>query len=515
MGKWIVFSLFIHGLIFLIPFQFTHNRTEPEIKLTYTFKERIEPVLYMSITKKFVGRPDINLSGRNLADIKIMNDPFTLSFLSLEKGNIPLSKNLPLSSPGIYRPSSSLKEVSFFSFPDQQAGLRKIDSEVSSGFMSSKHIAIISQPLFGSERKKVKISQSPPSFSRFIASGEKYKVPEKRKYLIQESLRTPLTLKILFLTPEESTPVFKRRMDLDVSIKRVEKVLDKPSYQVLEISERKIRNLSKITLKKNIEGKPGPLKIKILESKGQKFDYLPFLREVSKLRLNENKKENILFHSTSPGILSLSTGLKSYVNQNRPPANLTLNRERIFLPATRSVLPFILFRDNCVSEREGLLSPHLLSPGEEDRRISPFLSSPLNLNLEKRGDEKVLISPVLSPDFSKANLMKEKKSPIVPESLYLETYFKKIMQIIQKNKRYPLESRRKGEEGKVKVSFTIRESGEVEDLKIVTPCSYSRLNKAAKSLILELSPFPPIPKETRKNKITFIVEVVYELEEKF
>lgn len=102
MGKWIVFSLFIHGLIFLIPFQFTHNRTEPEIKLTYTFKERIEPVLYMSITKKFVGRPDINLSGRNLADIKIMNDPFTLSFLSLEKGNIPLSKNLPLSSPGRY-----------------------------------------------------------------------------------------------------------------------------------------------------------------------------------------------------------------------------------------------------------------------------------------------------------------------------------------------------------------------------------------------------------------------------
>ena len=70
-------------------------------------------------------------------------------------------------------------------------------------------------------------------------------------------------------------------------------------------------------------------------------------------------------------------------------------------------------------------------------------------------------------------------------------YLQKILSIIESNKYYPGTARRRNMEDTVKVSFSLLESGEIDDLKILG--KYKLLQHAAKTAILESLPFiePP------------------------
>ena len=165
-------------------------------------------------------------------------------------------------------------------------------------------------------------------------------------------------------------------------------------------------------------------------------------------------------------------------------------------------------------KRESPLSTDLLPPREEERKIFFSPSSLVNLSFPANKNEP-LPSPALP--LSPWTTFIDKSHPLLPlpELSSFDEYLKTVLKIIKKNKNYPPGARKRGEEGKVRVSFTLLRSGKVKDVKLITPSRYSELNKATERLIRELSPFPPFPAEVEKKKITLIMEVIYELKENF
>ncbi|MBE0477491.1 energy transducer TonB [Candidatus Aerophobetes bacterium] len=95
----------------------------------------------------------------------------------------------------------------------------------------------------------------------------------------------------------------------------------------------------------------------------------------------------------------------------------------------------------------------------------------------------------------------------------LTGYLKHIVAIIEQNKRYPSRARKEGMEGRVGIRFVITRAGKVQNFKLLAPSNFPELNEAAKILIDSLSPFPPLPEDVSREKITINMEVVYELQE--
>ena len=93
------------------------------------------------------------------------------------------------------------------------------------------------------------------------------------------------------------------------------------------------------------------------------------------------------------------------------------------------------------------------------------------------------------------------------------TYLNQIRDRIEEAKKYPSAAREREKEGRVKVGFTVREDGQVEDISVVAS-SCPLLDEAAVKLIREVSPFPPFPSSIKQNRIIIQMEVIYELKEK-
>ena len=158
----------------------------------------------------------------------------------------------------------------------------------------------------------------------------------------------------------------------------------------------------------------------------------------------------------------------------------------------------------------------MLPPGEDGEKV--FLHPPQPRKVSSLpGKAKAFPFPVVHyPLFntrgvaSKARVFPLKSSDI---SVSIADYLKKVIEIIQKNKKYPSSARKKGIEGKVGISFTLSRDGEVVSVEVVSPSRYSELNKATQKLIYELSPFPPFPTGMNEKIITLKMEVIYELKE--
>lgn len=91
-----------------------------------------------------------------------------------------------------------------------------------------------------------------------------------------------------------------------------------------------------------------------------------------------------------------------------------------------------------------------------------------------------------------------------------ESFFHLVKRKIEEVKSYPEWARRRGFEGVVRVEFTIRQEGEVEEVRIVDSSDYRMLDKAALATIKRASPFPKLPRDLgEKLKIT--VPIVYRL----
>lgn len=158
----------------------------------------------------------------------------------------------------------------------------------------------------------------------------------------------------------------------------------------------------------------------------------------------------------------------------------------------------------------------MLPPGEGGERIiSPLLHPRASFSIpEIKPSFSSVFSPSLPLFNTEGTISKVKVFPLKKHHILVAEYLREIINIIQRNKKYPSLARKKGEKGRVGIIFTLSHDGKVMDVKVVSPSRYSELNKAAEKLISGLSPFPPFPAGMDENTITLKMEVIYELEEK-
>nr|VFJ48175.1 MAG: protein TonB [Candidatus Kentron sp. FW]VFJ53656.1 MAG: protein TonB [Candidatus Kentron sp. FW] len=92
-------------------------------------------------------------------------------------------------------------------------------------------------------------------------------------------------------------------------------------------------------------------------------------------------------------------------------------------------------------------------------------------------------------------------------------YLAALRRRIERRKYYPRASQRRGEEGKVVVSFVIRKDGELTDLAIVRSSGIQRLDEAALKTLRRITPFEPIPAALGRNQWALSVPISYSLQD--
>ena len=97
------------------------------------------------------------------------------------------------------------------------------------------------------------------------------------------------------------------------------------------------------------------------------------------------------------------------------------------------------------------------------------------------------------------------------ESKYTyDTYYGKIRQIIDGNKKYPLLSRQRKQEGTPTVMFTILKNGVVTNLSIKSS-GHRSLDREARRMIMISSPFPKIPDSVNEESISLTIPINFRL----
>ena len=94
-----------------------------------------------------------------------------------------------------------------------------------------------------------------------------------------------------------------------------------------------------------------------------------------------------------------------------------------------------------------------------------------------------------------------------------DTYFARIRSIIDSNKRYPIVSKQRGQEGSPKVNFTVLRNGIVKDLS-VTSSGHRLLDREARRMILVSSPFPEFPSSMKDKSIKLSIPINFTLNKK-
>ncbi|MFZ3072583.1 MAG: TonB family protein [Thermodesulfobacteriota bacterium] len=97
------------------------------------------------------------------------------------------------------------------------------------------------------------------------------------------------------------------------------------------------------------------------------------------------------------------------------------------------------------------------------------------------------------------------------KSRHTEQFLSLVREKIEKTKFYPSWARKRGYEGVVKVGFTIKKDGNLQDLQVLQPCLCDTLNSAATEAIKKASPFGPMPETFPDEGIRLEIDVAYRL----
>ena len=92
-----------------------------------------------------------------------------------------------------------------------------------------------------------------------------------------------------------------------------------------------------------------------------------------------------------------------------------------------------------------------------------------------------------------------------------QSYYGIVRSMLDSNKKYPLLSLQRRQEGTPIVEFTILQNGGVVDLK-VTSSGFRLLDREAQKIVLKSAPFPPIPKSLNKDQIDLRVPINFSLQ---
>ena len=92
-----------------------------------------------------------------------------------------------------------------------------------------------------------------------------------------------------------------------------------------------------------------------------------------------------------------------------------------------------------------------------------------------------------------------------------QSYYGIVRSMLDSNKKYPLLSLQRRQEGTPVVEFTILKSGQVIDLH-VNSSGYRLLDREAQKIVLKSAPFPPIPDSLGKQRINLRVPINFNLQ---
>lgn len=146
-------------------------------------------------------------------------------------------------------------------------------------------------------------------------------------------------------------------------------------------------------------------------------------------------------------------------------------------------------------------------------QTAPMPSSPtkrLNsvsvINSSQKKIEKKIVSsdlPQSVPNFSESFLSEGEKS------LNKASFKQELRAEIEKNKFYPVISRRLGQSGVVEVAFTLMEDGHIINVRLNRPSPFDKLNESALNAVKKVHKFRPIPKEWGEDKMDILVSLKF------
>jgi protein TonB len=98
-----------------------------------------------------------------------------------------------------------------------------------------------------------------------------------------------------------------------------------------------------------------------------------------------------------------------------------------------------------------------------------------------------------------------------PSASVAERYKRALLQAIHRHKHYPRQARRKGEEGRVQVAFTVERDGTIRDVRVVAGSGAQLLDRAAEAAVKSIGRFQPFPQELGHRSLRFQVPIVFAL----
>lgn len=92
-------------------------------------------------------------------------------------------------------------------------------------------------------------------------------------------------------------------------------------------------------------------------------------------------------------------------------------------------------------------------------------------------------------------------------------YVRELAAWLEQHKRYPNAARRRGQEGRVLLEFSMAQNGALEQYQIIHSTPYPLLNKAVEKMITMSNPLPAVPTSVMgdRQRITFTVPVSFTL----
>ncbi|MDF2182815.1 energy transducer TonB [Neptuniibacter sp. CAU 1671] len=93
----------------------------------------------------------------------------------------------------------------------------------------------------------------------------------------------------------------------------------------------------------------------------------------------------------------------------------------------------------------------------------------------------------------------------------VSSYYSLIAAHLAKHKRYPVSARRRGEEGRVDISFTLASDGHLLGYQIVNGSGYAALDKAVEKMLKTASPLPPFPASISGPELTIRIPIEFRL----
>jgi protein TonB len=94
-----------------------------------------------------------------------------------------------------------------------------------------------------------------------------------------------------------------------------------------------------------------------------------------------------------------------------------------------------------------------------------------------------------------------------------QRYLGALISAIHRKKHYPRAARTRRDEGKVVVSFVIRKTGRLEDIRIARSSGSDLLDGAALKTIRRVDPFRPLPDELGKESWALAVPIAFSLKD--